>query len=134
MTAGFDSDLKSATRRVNPATKSRWWVFHFALTAYIPGIFIALWVSPYLPESIADMILFGFVMIAFVSVFGSLIGYHAEARIMKENNSDWVPGKWLYTIGHFLITPFVAAPIYLIDRWLAIGLDWSHLKLWEMVV
>ncbi|TKR27916.1 hypothetical protein DM868_02190 [Natronomonas salsuginis] len=96
---------------------------------YIPAIFIALAITPYLPVAIADTLLFSLVGVAFIAVWGSLIGYHAEARIMKENNADWVPGTWLYTIGHFLITPFVAAPIYLIDRWLAIGIDWSHLKL-----
>lgn len=66
----------------------------------------------------------------FVSVLGSLYGYHAEADALKAAGSEWVPGKWWWTAGHILLTPYFVAPLYLIDRWLHVGLPWSQLKFW----
>lgn len=70
-----------------------------------------------------------------LSILGLLIGmgggmfalvslgtYYVEASRLKDANAPWVPAWWLYAIGHILLSPFVVAPVYLLQRWRHIGL------------
>lgn len=133
MSSRSTEEVDAAVKRVDPASQSKWWIFHFIISISLPGFFIGILLAGYVnfPSNVVDVIIFLWLAISLISVFGSLFGYHAEANKMEEIDSDWVPGKWFYTIGHIILTPWIVAPIYLIDRWLAIGLDWSHLKIWK---
>lgn len=112
-------------QRMAPGTiDSRIWLFHAYFVLVWPavlvggGVLLALDVvlsSAAVPIGEAAGLLF-FAATA-IAAFGSFIGYYFEAERFRAADSTWVPTWWAYMIGHVLLTPFVVAPIYLLQRY-----------------
>lgn len=57
---------------------------------------------------------------AFVAYFVAAFGYYVEARRLEELGSDWQP-NWIAYLAVHVLLPFLAAPVYLLQRWRHVG-------------
>lgn len=105
---------------------SNYWMWHFSWVVIWP-VFVLLFIVYILSDLLAVIIYMGVAIFMFAAAWGSLIGYWVEAKRLKEAESDWVPMKWLYIIGHIFLSPFIVAPVYFIRRWQKIGIPWGDL-------
>lgn len=111
---------------------SRYWYYHAFFVGAVPlgalgvGAFVVLETSGVAAAGsiggAAGLLFLGGVLVATV---GGLIGYIAEAKLLREAGSAWVPTWPVYVVAHLLISPFLTAPIYLIQRWRHVGLGSS---------
>lgn len=106
----------------------RWYVFAFwtapLLLMVLFGIIGSIGV-PGGPELLVIIVTFGS-LLAIPLGFWAFFGYLWDASVLKDADSGWVPTWWLWMLGHFLLTPFVTAPLYLILRTNRTGFPWNH--------
>lgn len=96
---------------------SRVWYFHAAVVALWPAM-IALTVVQASAEAWGAVAVVGLVAMA-----GSLVGYFEEAKHFTAAGSEWVPRWKLWTAAHVVLSPLVAAPLYVVQRWRRVGLQ-----------
>jgi hypothetical protein len=106
----------------------RWYVFAFwsgpLILMLLVGIVGAIGI-PGGPELLIIIITIG-TLLAIPLGFWAFFGYMWDASVLKDSNSDWVPLWWLWMIGHFLLTPLITAPIYLVLRTTRTGFPWEN--------
>lgn len=68
----------------------------------------------------------GQVAVALVMFFTYMMGalsYFGEAERLRKADAEWVPKAWLYAAAYVILTPLVAVPIYIYQRWRHVGLN-----------
>lgn len=105
---------------------SKYWMWHFSWIVIWP-VFVLLLVFYIISDILAGILYVGVAIFMFVAAWGSLFGYWVEAKRLKEAESEWVPMKWFYIVGHILLSPVIIAPIYFVRRWQKIGIPWEDL-------
>lgn len=56
----------------------------------------------------------------------ALLGYIWDASVLKEAEADWQPSWILWAVGHFIFSPLLTAPLYLILRTRRTGYPWDN--------
>lgn len=97
--------------------ESRYWVWMAIICFGFPLWATVLAVRSTTPQIFLYGLFATILLTQLPAAIGALIGYHVEAKRLKKNESHWVPDRWAYTIGHFLFSPYMTAPIYLYYRW-----------------
>jgi hypothetical protein len=108
---------------------SKYWLYHVWFVVIYP-LFIPFLIvfSAFEETIIGSAVAMIYVVITAVAAVGSLIGYYVEAQRFSESDSEWVPKWTAYAVLHFIFSPFIIAPVYLFDRWRAVGIPWRSLK------
>lgn len=122
--------------KTDVSIESKYWIWHFYFVVLWPLVLGILVTEAGLRalgfgEDIMFLPLIGVILLGFVAGFGSLLGYHVEAKRLKAVQADYIPRRWVYTVAHILTTPVIVAPIYLFQRWRHVGIPWNDLRLWE---
>lgn len=109
--------------------QGQYWIYHAWFVAVWPAFAVVILATAVFDSEIVTTLAVGTIgVVTFAAGWGSLIGYYVEAKRFKKSDSEWVP-KWAaYVVLHFIFTPFIIAPVYLIDRYRAVGLPTHQLK------
>lgn len=108
-----------------------WPVFIVALVLQVGGLLVANEVGGTI-GAIATTIVFAAGLAFMIVAFSSWLGYYYEAKLLKKTPEvDWSPYWWLYMLATPFLTPFVVAPIYLLQRHRHVGVPWRNLSPWR---
>jgi len=107
---------------------SNYWMYHFWFVLVIPLSLLMALVSAPLGDVVATVVFSVLGVSTIIAGFGSFYGYYAEAQILADSDVGWEPKWGAYMVLHLLFTPFIVCPVYLFDRWRAIGIQWRDLK------
>lgn len=81
---------------------------------------------------IALLVAFGSGLVFAAVTISAWAGYYYEAKLLRQTpDVDWSPWWWAYMIATPILSPFVVAPIYLIQRHRHVGVPWRNLALWR---
>jgi hypothetical protein len=100
--------------------ETRWWYCHVAGVLLWPvGLFMLLLAG------LGDIgALIGVVLVlplALMAGLGGFLGYYFDAKAIGRSSVEWSPLWWLYMLAHFILSPMLVAPIYLIQRHRHVG-------------
>jgi hypothetical protein len=112
-------------------TDSKWWLSHLMTTV---GVLLQLgWVLVSVTfgfdNAAANVLLW--VSLAVLAVFLplGLLGYFNDAKALRRADAGWQPNPWLWFLGGWLLGQVLAMPLFLLQRWRHVGLDWSDVPI-----
>ncbi len=114
---------------------SGWWAGH----ALLWPLMLAVFVSEMLAVAIggvvataANIVTMVALLLFVVCAFSAFIGYYLEAKAATRTpDVDWTPTWWLYMLATPFLSPFIVAPIYLMQRHRHVGVPWRRLAFWQ---
>lgn len=116
---GEDSLDVPASRAAPGPFRSRW---HLAPagTLLFGGLTVGL-IELGRPEPLRP-VAFAFVFASIVCSVLSLYCFWIEGRRLEDAGAAWTPRWWIYAGVHLLMSPFLGAAVYLVQRWRHVGL------------
>lgn len=107
---------------------SRYWMYHFWFLLIYPASLLTFLVTAPLGDR-AMAVAFGVIgLVTAGAALGSFVGYYAEAKRFEAAGRGWKPRWAPYMVLQLVFTPFIVAPVYLFDRWRAVGIPWEELR------
>ena len=143
MSTGLSS--VAASLRSKPLSEFGWWKHHvvfFALlfvglpalltvTYGLSGLYSYLGIN-WLVLRLANLVMFGLIGTVAITAIGAVPGYYYDAKYLKANDLPYEPHWVAYILVHMIpfVGPFVAIPVYVMQRYRHAGIPVSELFQW----